>query len=362
MATLFGRKYSRRELSRRVGDITQIAGIRPYELTDGKAKGVRAADFRTGSGLRFSVLLDRGLDISHAEHNGRPIAWISPTEEANPAFFRPEGLGFLRTFYAGLLTTCGLTYCGAPCDDQSDALGLHGRISHTPAYDVAVNQRWNGDDYHMALSGKLREAAVFQENIELRRSISARLGESRLFIRDEIENLGYKETPFMLLYHINLGFPVVDDGARLVSPTLAAEPRDAEAEKGKSEYASFPDPVPGYAEQVFYHEMSPDEQGQVNAAIVNDAFPGGPFGAYVSYPKSELPRFIEWKMVGEGEYVVGMEPANCLVAGRASERERGTLQFLKPGEVRRVTLEIGVLDGKMAVAAFEQKVSAALQS
>jgi len=362
MATLFGREYSRRELCRRVGDVRQVAGVRPYELLDGKGRGVRAADFRTGTGFRFSVLADRGLDISHAEYRGRPVAWISPTEEAAPAYFQPGGLGFLRTFYAGLLTTCGLTYCGAPCEDEGEPLGLHGRISHIPAYDLAIDQRWEGDEYHMSLSGKLREAAVFQENVELRRSISVRLGESRLFVKDEIENLGYKETPFMLLYHINLGFPVVDEGARIVSPTAAAEPRDAEAEKGKDEYASLPAPVPGYAEQVFYHEMKPDSEGLVHAAIVNDAFAGGPFGAYVTYPKSELPRFIEWKMVGEGEYVVGMEPANCLVAGRAAEREAGTLQFLEPGEVRQVTLEIGVLDGEEAVKELEAKVTSALRS
>jgi len=362
MPTIFGRNYARRELLRRVGDIRQIAGIRTHELGDGKARGLRAADFRTGTGFRFTVLIDRGLDISHAEFRGRPVGWISPTEEASPAFFEPEGLGFLRTFYAGLLTTCGLTYCGAPCEDQGERLGLHGRISHTPAYDLAVIQHWDADDYIMFLSGKLRQAIVFGENLELRRKISARLGESRLIVEDEIENLGFKDTPFMILYHVNTGFPVVDAGARLISPTLSAKPRDAEAEKGKDEYASFPPPVAGYAEQVFYHEMKPDRHGLVSAAIVNESLPEGPFGVYITYSKEVLPRFIEWKMVGEGEYVVGMEPANCFVTGRADERRAGTLQFMKPGEIRHTRLEIGVLDGADAVKEFADRVSAALGS
>src|SRR5688572_32739857 len=48
-------------------------------LADGKERGVRAAEFRTGTGLAFTVLLDRGLDISHAEWCGKAMNWRSMT-------------------------------------------------------------------------------------------------------------------------------------------------------------------------------------------------------------------------------------------------------------------------------------------
>ena len=51
--------------------------------------------------------------------------------------------------------------------------------------------------------------------------------------------------------------------------------------------------------------------------------------------------------MGEGTYVVGMEPGNALVLGRDVERESGRLQFLEPGERREYDLEIGVVEGEI---------------
>jgi hypothetical protein len=126
-------------------------------------------------------------------------------------------------------------------------------------------------------------------------------------------------------------------------------------------YAELSAPVPGYQEQVYYHKLAPDSQGKVRTALANEGFAGGKgFGFYVAYRADQLPRFTEWKMVGQVDYVVGMEPANCLVEGRAKERERGTLQFLEPGERREYELEIGVLENAEAIARFRQQVDEAL--
>ena len=167
----------------------------------------------------------------------------------------------------------------------------------------------------------------------------------------------------MILYHINGGYPAIGPNGRLVSPTLAATPRDAEAEKGKDRYAEFPAPIPGYLEQVYYHELAADAQGLVRAGLANESFAGGKgFGFYVSYRAEQLPFFTEWKMVGQVDYVVGMEPANCHVEGRARERERGTLQFLEPGERRCYELEIGVLEDAGAIQRFRETVERALRA
>jgi hypothetical protein len=100
-------------------------------------------------------------------------------------------------FHAGLLTTCGLTYFGSPSQDDDKSLGLHGRASFTPATHFAYGGDWIEDDYEMWMSGQLREATVFGENMVLKRKISARLGESRLVVEDEVTNEGYTDTPHM---------------------------------------------------------------------------------------------------------------------------------------------------------------------
>lgn len=99
MATLFGRQWTRQELLTYVGDISQLGGIRLSTLADGPERGVRAADVRTGGGLNFTVLLDRGMDIGQAEYRGVPLAWVSATGPVAPAFYEPHGTGWLRTFH-----------------------------------------------------------------------------------------------------------------------------------------------------------------------------------------------------------------------------------------------------------------------
>lgn len=362
MIHLFGRDYTRQELLRYVGDISQIARIKPYRLTEGLEDGVFALDVTTGSGLSFTVLPGRGLDIAAASYKGHPLAWRSATTDTHPAYFDHEGeggRGWLRGFYGGLVVTCGLSYAGAAGDDQGQLYGLHGRVSNLPATNVSWDGAWHGDDYVLTIRGKVRETTVFGENLQLTRTIQTSLGDSRLFLHDEVENLGYQTSDHMMLYHINIGFPIVNDRSRLLSPSLNVTPRDQEAVDGQEQYAQFQSPQPDYREKVYLHTLATDDGDRATTAIVNPDLPTRDaqtgLGVYCTFKPEQLPRFIEWKMMGEGTYVVGMEPANCSVLGRAHEREAGTLSRLAPGQVRQYDLEIGVLEGEARLQELETR-------
>lgn len=357
MATLFGTSYTRAELLQHVGDLSQLAGVRLSELSDGFERGVRIADFRTGSGLAFTMLLDRGMDIGWASFGGASLSWRSPTTVVNPAFFEPEGLGWLRGFHGGLVNTCGLTYFGAPGVDEGQPLGLHGRASYTPAAHIAYGGDWQGDDYELWLTGQIREASVFGTNLVLRRRVSAHLGGSSLFIEDTVTNEGYQSTPHMLLYHVNFGFPVVSEHTELLTASSEVKPRDEVAKAGLAEYNHFQSPTPGYQEQVFYHTLKADAQGYAQAALVNRAFGGGQgLGGYVRFALAELPHLVQWKMMGQSTYVCGLEPTTNWVEGRAKERAEGRLQFLEPGASRHYKLEIGVLSSQAEIDSFAAKL------
>jgi galactose mutarotase-like enzyme len=349
MATLFGQELSRASLKKRTGHLQQVAGIRFSELIEGREAGVRIADVRTGSGLRFQVTLDRGMDISAAEYKGMPLAWRSAAGDVHPSYFIPEGPGWLRTFPGGLLTGCGMTYLGAPCRDVDEDLGLHGRLSHLPAEGVGAAESWEGDECTFSLSGRVREWSPFRENLLLERTYRVSLGESRITIDDRVKNEGTERTPLMMLYHINPGWPLVDEGSRLLLNARSTVPRDAEAAKGAADATRFSPPQPGYREQVFFHDLVADAEGYACVLVLNPRLQAG---LYVRYRQRELPRYIEWKMMGEGTYVTGMEPANCSVMGRAAERAAGTLRFLDPGDEQRFSLEIGVLEGLEPIGKF----------
>ncbi|MDH7568025.1 MAG: aldose 1-epimerase family protein [Armatimonadota bacterium] len=360
MANVDGIRYTREALLERVGCMEQLCGVRAAALADGRAAGVRVADFWTGTGLEFTVLVDRGLDIGAARWQGKSLCWRSAVGDAHPAYYEPEGLGWLRTFGGGLLTTCGLTAAGAPDTDAGEELGLHGRVSHLPAESVHLDGGWEGDEYRVWASGKVRQTRVFGENLLLTRKISTHLGANSLWIHDVVHNEGHEPAPHMMLYHINLGFPVVDEGAELVAPSRRVTPRDPAAQAEGAEYHRFHAPRAGYQEKVYYHELTADERGWVPVALVNRrANKGAGLGVYVMYRQETLPHFVQWKMMGQGTYVVGVEPANCLVEGRAKERAEGRLQFLKPGEKREYQLEIGVLSCQEELDAFVERVSQA---
>jgi hypothetical protein len=336
--------YNRKDLLKRAGGMDQFGGVKLLELSDGMERGVRGALVRTGE-LSFLVSVDRCMDIVNAEYKGIPLAWISPSGIVSPDFYEAEGWGWIRGFPGGLVTTCGLTYMGVPTVDQGEPLGLHGRISYIPARLIYAGSYWEGDEYVTALEGEAREAKVFEPNLALRRRIEAKLGEGHLDIHDKVTNNGWEVQPLMILYHINIGFPVVDDGSNLVSTSRLHVPRDDEAKGEAERFDQFHQPKSGYKEKVYFHDMLTDSEGYAYSAIVNDKLLGG-MAVYVRYRRAELPRFIEWKMMGEGTYAVGMEPANGLVLGRDKEKGWGTLQYLKPQETREFHIEIGVLVGE----------------
>ncbi len=357
MAILFNKAFSKHELLHRVGDMSQIAGVHPVEFTEGKERGIRALRFYTGSGFQFTVLIDRAMDIFDASFNGASICWHSSAGPTGPEYYDPREKNWLWSFAGGLLTTCGLQNAGDPADEDNQHYGLHGRIANTPAKSVSWGTDWEQNDYVLWAAGTVRESRLFGPNLVLKRSIHAKLGQSKIWIQDEIENQGYEESELMLVYHYNMGFPVVDTGSELLAVIEDLEPFNKNAQNGIDTFDVYEEPIAGISEQCFSIEQDVDENGIVNVAIVNRQFNNNQgIGVYLAYPKAELPRYTQWKMMGQGNYVVGMEPGTCLPEGRKTARKRGDLINLLPGGKIITHMEIGVLESNNDIRSFESKL------
>ncbi len=339
MPSLYNHHYTPLELKQFAGDLSQLAGVRLVEYQEGKARGLRVAQVWTGSGFRFEILLDRGMDIGAAEHSGRAIAWTFPAL-ATPPYHDPYKYAWARTWGGGLVTTCGLDFFGQPENDNGQELGLHGRISHTPAESVRVTQEFRGDDYVLEIEGRVRQSVVFGENLVLTRRISTKLGANNFTIHDTITNDGFRSTPHMILYHCNFGFPVVSPDSEILLDEESVRPRDARAEKGFGQQNHFENPVLDYPEQVFFHKPCADANGFAQGSIVNRALN---FGAYVKWKLDALPYMGQWKLMQAGEYVCALEPANYWETPRAKLREEGQLKMLGAGEGVEYELELGAI-------------------
>lgn len=342
MNPLYLRDRGRREILEYVGHMDQVAGIRLLEATDGLARGSRVLQVWTGTGLSFHVLADRALDISTCQYKGISLAWVSSVGDAHPAHYEPEGVGWLRSFQGGLLVTCGLDQFGYPSSDDGEELGLHGRLSNLPGRYVSHSTAWKDDEYEIEVTGEVRQTRVFGENLVLRRRISTHLGSNRIRIEDVVANEGFAPHPHMMLYHFNLGFPFLSEEAQLEVEVEETVPRDADAEAGLADWMSFHPPREGYREQVFRHVPVADADGRVQVWVENPALG---IGLRWTYDKAQLPHLFQWKMLGQGLYVLGVEPANCSgMRGRAAARESGDLPYLAPGESRRYELELEVVE------------------
>ena len=334
--------FNKRQLQKYVGSFSQIFGIKEYTLEGGKTKGIKAFDFRNGSGLEFTVLADRCLDISGLSFKGINCSYLSKTGIVAPEYYNEEGIGFLRSFHAGFLTTCGLSNVGNPCKDNGEDFGLHGRISNTPSEEVCAYVDFEDNLPVLTITGKMREARLFGENLILQRKITCRYSENIIRIENTIENCGFRKEPLMLLFHFNLGYPLLDENALLFTQTKKLIPRDEVARKGIETYNQFQLPTPEYAEQVFYHNLHKDSDGNTSVALVNKKLE---LAVAIHFNQNQLSNFTQWKQMGEGEYVLGMEPANCYVGGRADARQNNTLEYLNPGEIKKFHLEIEIVDG-----------------
>lgn len=192
---------------RRLAHLDQVCPVRASVVSDGPAAGCRAIDVTPLGGLAVRILPDRGLDVLDARVGGVPLHWVGPAGECPPLPVR-EGHRWLDAFAGGLVTTCGLAHVGEPLPGH----GLHGDASHLRAFEVAVRRAVlaNGT-VEVVVEGLVRDRRFAGHDLELRRTLRLRTGEARLELVDRTTNRGGTAVPAPILYHLNFGWPLVDD-------------------------------------------------------------------------------------------------------------------------------------------------------
>lgn len=305
-----------------MGTLDQIARVDSFVDTEGMSRGARRLRVITGGGLEYDVHPDRALDLGAATLDGIPLAWLSSTGITDPRFAEPEGRGWLRTFGGGLLATCGLDSFGPDVDDENGVAPMHGRIGQLPARITRSEATQN----ELTVAGTVRQTRVFGENLVLRREISSAVGSTTITIEDTVTNEGAQASPHMVLYHVNVGWPLLDEGVTVEIPADRVSPRDPDAAAGFETRYEIAPPVAGFLEQVFVHEG-----GDAGYARVTNPKLGIRFT--LRYSSQTLPAIFQWKMTDVGHYVLGLEPTNTPeIMGRAAARESGRLPALAPHE------------------------------
>lgn len=359
MARLWNKTWSKEDLLKRVGDIDQLAYARQAMLGDGKAEGVKAIFVNNGP-LSFTVLPGRCLDLADFSFNGYPMAFMSGAGITSPAYYEEPSDGWVRSFFGGLLETCGITYSGAPCTDNGVELGIHGRIGNAAAEDVSIQKHWQGDDYLLSVKGFMRESSPFRDlNMRLEREISTKLGSNTILISDVISNLGFKPQPVMMLYHFNFGFPVVSENSEVIGPFETTEGRDDDAKQnnGEKQCLLMEAPSSDYPSQVFFHKVRSDENGNSFVALVNkDRGDGSQCAVVIRFNKNQLPEFTECKIMKDGFYFLALEPGMAVPLGRKELKKQDKVFYLEGQASYEIQVVVETLDQKEEIEKLYQSI------
>jgi len=344
----------------------QAWAIRKRTLRGGLRDGVDVIEVHNGA-LSFAVVPTRGMGLWRGDYRGLVLGWaapvLGPVHPRHVGLAERGGLGWLDGFDE-LLCRCGLASSGPPGEDvhtdqagrtHRETLTLHGRIANQPAHYVEV--RVNLDPPHdLSVVGQVEEGGLFASRLRLTATFTTVPGSNRVVMHDIIENRGGTLAEMQLLYHLNVGPPLLEAGSRILAPIRAMAPRDERAAEGIATWETYAGPTPGFAEQCYYCDLVSDAAGRTLAMLYNR---NADKALVVRLNHRELPCFTVWRntaAVADG-YVTGFEPGTNYPNFRGFERQHGRVRLLPPGGRWECTWSLEVHDTPSSVAAVQAEIA-----
>ncbi len=274
-----------KNLNGRISNFEQVASLRRYTITDGRGKDLEVIDCDTGK-LRFLLNVTKALDVMQMYHKGENVSFLSKNA------FSARETDFISRFEGGMLYTCGLDSVGG-----RDGYPLHGTF-HNMNAEVT---RAECSEAGITVEATIRSTALFGRNLVMYRRVSADiLGES-LKIEDRLVNRGFGNEDYCLLYHINIGYPMLNEGALIEANVSENYPRTPWSETNKATFLQMESPVPLKEETCYFLKLA-----EPKVSLKNEKN-GKRFS--LAYSADTLPCFIEWKSMASSDYALGFEPA-----------------------------------------------------
>jgi len=342
-AATAAREMPHAELRRRTVDGRGVADIRLFQLEDGPGRGQRLLLIRNATGIGLEIAVDRGFDISAVTWRGANIGWNSANRMPWPphSVDAEDGIGLYRNL-DGFLVTCGLDHIGAVRREDGGRYihkhrkevfhPLHGRIASQRALMSGYGIDWSTAEPVIWAEGVVRQSAVFGENLVLRRRITLGVHGEMIHIRDTVENEGFRPTPHAILYHINFGYPFLDEATEIAGDVCSEMTAlfNAEDKRPRDDFRDYYQSIPVTTE-------APTARIDVR----NRTLLGGT-RARISFQRSELPAFGIWRAFQSGVYALGIEPA---LPFDAQGNTPGSVT-LEGGEARQydIRIEVGAAD------------------
>lgn len=280
----------------RISNFGQVASLRRYVLTEGSEKGLEVLDCDNGN-IRFLLNLNKACDIMQLYHEGKNVSFVSKNGFTN------REIPFLNRFEGGMLYTCGLDSVGG-----REGYELHGTLHNTPAELLCAVC----DEEGIRVEAVIRSTALFGKHLVIKRRITSDIGGASVTVEDTLINEGFCEEEYCLLYHINVGYPMLDEGAKLLADVASCEARTPWAKQNEDTVYEMSASVPNQEETCYFLSLNRPSISLVNAKLGKKLT--------VSYSGDTLPHFVEWKSMASGDYALGLEPCTTELDDRFAYR------------------------------------------
>lgn len=185
---------------------------------------------------------------------------------------------------------------GSPCTDEGEELPLHGSIANIPCEQAY----WTEEDGDLVIHTVTKDEVIFGRKLRLSRKLRVSTEENCFVIEDTVVNTGDRTEPFEILYHMNMGYPLLDEDSVITIPSVEVVPRDDHAAEDIENWMHMEKPTAGYQERCYYHKFA-DSAGR------------------------------------------GLECGNCYPDGRDVMRRTGMLKFLQPGEKKIYAVKVSII-------------------
>ena len=277
-----------------ISNLSEIAYLRRYTYSAGRESGVEVIECDNGK-IRFLLNVSCALDIIQLWHGGTNVSFISKNG------FSVKHTAFPSRFEGGMLYTCGLDSIG----------GREGYETHGTFHEkYATVTRAECTEDAICVEGYIRDTELFGKNLVIKRKIYTEIGSESVTLEDTVINEGARVENYCVLYHVNLGYPMIDEGARIEADVKFCEPRTAYADSCLSTAFLIEAPLPCREETCYYLTLSEKRVGVVNEKL------GKKFT--LTFDGEDLTDFIEWKSMAIGDFALGLEPCTSLLDDKFS--------------------------------------------
>ena len=293
----------------KIGNAEQLCMVQRVQVTDGRGNGARQIYVANGK-LNFVLSESNALDIFRLWHEGTNVGFVSKNG------LYTASADFLGAFPAGMVYTCGFDAIGGV-----EGHPIHGRIHSIPAQIKELV----ADEHGVKIVAEIRDTALFGQNLVLTRTVSTVVGSDEIRIDDSLTNRAFRDEKYCMLYHVNVGYPIVDAGARIIGNFAASKPRTPWSEHEMGKMLEVEPPVDNAEETCYYHLTKDGKMAIENSRL------GKRFTV-----TSSLRRFVQWKSRASGDFVVGLEPCTSWMDGDLK------YSVLKPGKSVKHTVVLKI--------------------